>query len=455
MSKIVDFYQYSIHWEYFFETSSEKLEKLFYNSELGLIYRYTPWSELEGFFKRAFYKRKIKQGRPTKFSVRTELAILMLSAYYGYSDRELFIHLVGNWMFQRFAHLRLSGLEDLDYKIVYRIRQRYGEVLDIEKLQLVLTGNASWNEVLKDVNGVLMDATVVESRISYPTSIKLLQQSIERVYRHVSGIRRCLGLMALRTSYKAVSEAYKELMRYRKRRRYYVKRLIRRQLNLLDRLLTELDKLQKSYSFSLLPSAAQELSVIKEVYRQQRLTQQGERVSNPILSLYKPHVRPIFRGKLGKAKEFGLKVHFIKLGSLVFIEHIDNEAYNEGTRLKAAVEYSQLLLRSKVRLVGADKIYWSNSNRRYCTDAGIITNAVRKGRAGSNEASLSQVRRQINKARNSEMEGVIGHLKSHFNMNKVPYKSRKSEELYIFLSTVLHNSIEVGKRLSSREAKAA
>ena len=53
-----------------------------------------------------------------------------------------------------------------------------------------------------------------------------------------------------------------------------------------------------------------------------------------MVSLYKPYVRPIVRGKENKPTEFGMKVHMLQTRGIQYFDLMDFTAYNECKRLK-------------------------------------------------------------------------------------------------------------------------
>ena len=62
-------------------------------------------------------------------------------------------------------------------------------------------------------------------------------------------------------------------------------------------------------------------------------------VKHCIVSIDRPYIRPIVRGKENKRVEFGAKVNNIQIDEISFIEHHSFEAFNEGVRLKECIEY--------------------------------------------------------------------------------------------------------------------
>ena len=130
------------------------------------------------------------------------------------------------------------------------------------------------------------------------------------------------------------------------------------------------------------------LETVTRVYRQQNHFKSGdsrESISNRIVSLSKPHIRPIVRGKETKTVEFGAKCNNILIDGISFIEKLSFNAFNEGTRLKHCVSLSKKLTGVDVKKIGGDQGYSGNDNRTFCKENGIETSFTRKGRTGKNE----------------------------------------------------------------------
>ena len=92
-----------------------------------------------------------------------------------------------------------------------------------------------------------------------------------------------------------------------------------------------------------------------------------------IVSLSKSYIRPILRGKEIKKVEFGPKVNKLLVDGISF----DN--FHEGKRLQSSIYKAQKLVKTKIRVLGADAIYAINENRRFVTSRAIRTDFKRKG----------------------------------------------------------------------------
>ena len=79
----------------------------------------------------------------------------------------------------------------------------------------------------------------------------------------------------------------------------------------------------------------------------------GIRPNGAIVSIDKPYLRPIVRGKEVKPVEFGAKVHKLQIDGISFIEHLSFDAYNEGTRMSQNLFKTQSLTHTKRKDFGS------------------------------------------------------------------------------------------------------
>ena len=93
------------------------------------------------------------------------------------------------------------------------------------------------------------------------------------------------------------------------------------------------------------------MGIITRMYRQQKNHFQNndsrESIPNRIVSLSKPHLRPIVRGKEVKSVEFGAKVNNILVDGISFIEKLSFNAFNEGDAVDALPEDAQETVRGR------------------------------------------------------------------------------------------------------------
>lgn len=124
---------------------------------------------------------------------------------------------------------------------------------------------------------------------------------------------------------------------------------------LLNKLLEELEHIETKIEFEMPQEYWDRKRTVTKVLNQQHHHfETGEKIKDRIVSLSKSYIRPIVRGKEIKKVEFGAKLNKLQINGINFIEHIDFNAFNEGTRFQSTVFYAQQLTKTKTRLAAAD-----------------------------------------------------------------------------------------------------
>jgi len=263
-----------------------------------------------------------------------------------------------------------------------------------------------------------------------------------------------------RSKYKEQYQKYLFYQKSRKKTHAKTKRVRRRLLYLLNKYLKLLPTLigqmkrkesETVYACKVKSNFFARLSVIKKVYQQQQLHFDHPKVSikNRIVSLAKPYLRPIVRGKETKRVEFGMKVHEMQVDGINFIEHWNYEAYHEGIRMKQTIWKHQHLFKKKCKLFGGDQLYANNKNRRYCTKHNIKTCFKAKGKPPTNltiRKQKNQLRKLIGKVRTTRLEGSFGNKKNHYLLDKIKAKNYLTELAWIFFGNLTANAIAIAKR---------
>ena len=200
------------------------------------------------------------------------------------------------------------------------------------------------------------------------------------------------------------------------------------------------------------------LEVITKVYLQQKNHYNSgdarESIPDRIVSVSKPYIRPIVRGKETKSVEFGAKCNNILIDGISFIEKLSFNAFNEGTRLKHCVSLAQKLTGVEVKKIGGDQGYSGNDNRTFCKDNGIETSFTQKGRTSKNETK-NAIKRELARVRATTMEGSFGTQKEHYGLRKVIARIKTTEILFIFFGIHTANVVNLARRESVQQALAA
>lgn len=430
----------------------EKYRKSFNESELGRLYSVFPFERIA---KEAGLSEQ-RLGRKNIFSPCAKIGLMVLKAYTGFSDRQLVEHLNGNIHYQMFCGVMIDPSSPItNYKIVSAIRNEIASRLDIDALQKVLA--LHWKPYLENLHVCMTDATCYESHMRFPTEMKLLWESIGWLYRHTRQHCRDLGIRRPRNKYTDVAKSYLSYCKKRKRKASRTRMLKRRMIRLLEKLIMQKDEIHRQYGASLryTQDYQKRLSIVGKVLVQEKEMFEGRKVSDRIVSIARPYIRPIVRGKETKSVEFGAKVNNIQIDGISFIEHISFKAFNEGIRLKDCIRMQQKLMSVRVRCVAADSIYANNANRKFCTKYGISTSFVRKGRAAKDEQLRKVLRSELSRERATRLEGSFGTQKQHYSLSRIKARNRKTEILWIFFGIHTANAVQMIDKIKNRLDKAA
>jgi transposase, IS5 family len=199
------------------------------------------------------------------------------------------------------------------------------------------------------------------------------------------------------------------------------------------------------------------MATITTVYGQQHDKVYGrvEQIKDRIVSLSKPYIRPIVRGKETKAVEFGAKINKLQVDGISFIEYFSYDAFNEGTRLKSGLELHQCIF-GKCTHHSADKIYATNENRKHCTSQKIVTNFEPKGKQKAAHVEQSKtMRAALNKERGTRLEGSFGNEKNHYLLHKINARNANTEKCWIFFGMMTANASIITNRRQAILKKAA
>lgn len=436
--------------------------KSFLSSELGRMYQSIPWDELESYFLP--YKSSTPLGRKSRFRIRGGLALQFLKHYTGLSDAKLIQRVNTDWHFQMFCSIRLGANEQIkDQDTVGRWRRFFALHMDIDELQDILTDK--WQLYMKDTDTLLDDATCYESYIKYPTDVKLLYDCTTYLFNTIQKLFDQLGISVPRTKYK---HQQRRQTNYQKLKRKPKKRTRKRQRELLywlnrglSLLQDQLNKYRQLHQDIKMIGVYEKIKAIKCIYAQQyqRYHHPEQKINNRIVSLYKPYLRPIVRGKENKKVEFGAKVHISQVDQINFIEHLSFDAFHEGVRMwKSVVKHKKRF--GKCTKYGGDRIYANRKNRKFAKERKIHTCFTPVGRRPIKyPKQKQQMREAIGRARATRLEGSFGNEKNHYGLRKIKAKTKLTEIAWIFFGIHTANVVKISKRIlappSDKTAQAA
>jgi len=376
------------------------------------------------------------------------LGALIIKEISGKSDRETVEQIKENPYLQYFIGMEsYSSKEAFNASMMVHFRKKIGMELinkinkEIEKKA---TGVAS--EKKENEGKLLLDATCTPADIKYPTDIGILNDArektekiIDKRYEEIKEKRkekpRTYREVA-RKEYLAIAK--KRRVSKKERRKGTKKQLgyIKRNLSHIEKMIEEGAKLEK-----LTKKEQEELVTIGKVYEQQleMYEKKTNKVENRIVSVSQPHVRPIVRGKAGKAVEFGAKISASNVNGFVFLDKLSWDNYNESGDLQARIEEYKRETGCYPESVHVDKIYRTKANRAYCKERDIRMSGPRLGRPPK-EASKEKKKeaRSDERVRNA-IEGKFGQGKRKFSLGRVMAKLPETSETVIAMNFLVMN----------------
>ena len=272
-----------------------------------------------------------------------------------------------------------------------------------------------------------------------------------------------LGILSPRTKYLEVEKANLAYVKQRKHGKSQRRKITRRLIKLLGKLLAEIRKIcreRDDMEDVLTFKEKNVMEIITKVYRQQKNhfgnDNPRESIPDRIVSISKPYVRPIVRGKEVKDVEFGAKRNNIQVDGISFIEKLSFNAFNEGIRLEHCIRMHKRLFKVDAKKIGDDTGYAGTANRDLCKEMGIQTSFVKRGRPTTRKNDKDYVRQELARVRATAMEGSFGTQKEHYAMRRIKARKKQTEILYIFFGIHTANVVHLAARLAEQEqVKAA
>jgi len=297
---------------------------------------------------------------------------------------------------------------------------------------------------------VKIDATVIPQNITYPTDTKLLNHSreiseaiIDELYEH----SRELWVSKPRTYRREARKKWLQFSKSRRPNKKTIRKQLRAQLSYLKRNLKHIDKmlysiLESGKQIKLTERLRKKMYVITEIYRQQQEMYDDKRkkISDRIVNVAQPWVRPIVRGKAGSQVEFGAKINLSLTEKMVTVDQSSFDAFNEGSSLVVLLDRYKERFGYYPEYALIDKIYLTRTNRKFMKDKGIKHTGSPLGRPKSIDERLKAKMKKKNNERN-HIEGKIGQGKQKFGMDNLRTKTVASSLCAINLIALAMNML--------------
>lgn len=412
-----------------------------------------PWKEIEHRYAQLFKNKKGNVAKP----LRLALGACIIQAEYGYSDEEVRLQIQeGPYLqfFCGFAEYKDEPPFDASLMVYFRKRlspETLGEIneliiqkaLEEEVDEQDEDDSDNNNDDSGDNDGnegtLIVDATCAPSDIRYPTDTSLLNEARRNSEKLIDMLHISGSGEKPRTYRRRAHKEYNQFVRARKPGRKKIRNCIRKQLGYLGRNLNTIEKMLETGGE--LPARWQErLETLQAVFCQQQKMYQTKThtVERRIVSISRPYLRPIVRGKAKNPVEFGAKLDISVVDGYTRLETYSFEAYNEACFLKTVIErYRQRTGHYPARVL-ADKIYRNRENLRFCKEQGIRLSGPALGRPKKN-AQMDKKQDYTDICERVEVERKIGLAKQKCGLGLLTTRLKETTASVIALSIVVLN----------------
>ena len=291
---------------------------------------------------------------------------------------------------------------------------------------------------------LIIDATIAEQAIRFPTDLSLLNEARELSETIIDYLYKWHALTEKPRTYRRQARAsFVSLVKQRRPSKKKLKHAIKSQLQYLRRNFKSIESMLNMVPkdcVALPYKMLRQYWIIQHVYAQQLEMYQNKtnRCDDRIVSIHQPHVRPIIRGKAHKKTEFGSKLNVsMDKHGLAYIERLDWDAYHEGNDLPNIVESYKARYGFYPEVVMVDTLYGTRANRKYLKDRGIRYGGKPLGRpkkeTTDNKVELAKAKKQRTQdyRQRIPIEGKFGQGKNGYGLNLIKAKLALTSEAWV------------------------
>lgn len=369
-------------------------------------------------------------GRPS-IPIRKIAGVILLRRMFNLSDERAIDQWVENPYWQYFCgEVYFQHSDPFDPTELIKFRQRIGEE-GAEKL-LKLSIDLFDRKEIEDKEA-LIDTTVQEKNITFPTDTKLEKKIIEKCRE----IAKREGFK-LRQSYVRTIPQLMIDQRFREhpRRRKKARQAARSIHTIAGRMVRDVERKLPTHRQS---EYFHDLLIFNMILAQQK-SDKGK-----IYSIHEPHVRCIAKGKEAKKYEFGNKSSIVKtrksgiiIGAMAFTENL-----YDGDTLEPQLQQVERLTGKLPKVAIVDRGY---RGRKQVHSVNIVM--PKKLPASANSYQKQKIRKQF-RAR-AGIEPTIGHVKHDHRMIRNFLSGIIGDKINTILAAAGYNLMKMLSRLKNR-----
>lgn len=412
-----------------------------------------PWDEIEQRYAKLFTNRKGNVAKP----LRLALGACIIQAEYGYSDEEVALQIQETAYLQFFCGYTEYNDEKppFDPSLMVYFRKRLTPEILGEINEMIIrnseteekSDNDDESNLPSNSGTMIVDATCAPSQIKYPQDTELLNEAREITEEVIDELHIPGNGKKPRTYRKKARKQYLHIARSKKRTAKKVRKAIGQQLSYIKRNLKTIENLPVKTD-NLPKQLRAKLETVKKLYDQQKYMYDNHThsVSDRIVSISQPWLRPIVRGKSKAPVEFGAKLDISVVNGFTRLEYHSFDAYNEALKLSDMIERYKERTGCYPERILADKIYRNRENLSYCAERKIRLSGPALGRPKKDEI-CDKKQDYIDESERVEVERKFSLAKRKCGIGLIVTRLKETTCHCLAMSVLLLNLRKSGKVL--------
>jgi len=374
------------------------------------------WKRFEDTFS-SYYS---KNGRPAK-PIRLMVGILLLKQLKNISDEEVVMQWKQNPYFQYFCgYNEFQIVEPCHPTDLVYFRKRIG----VEGMKVIFGMSVTLHGKASEEKQVIIDTTVQENNITYPTDGKLAI----KIINHLVKIAKVEGIQ-LRRTYAREIKGHRISLRFFRhpRKRKKAKSAMKRLQTIAKKIIRDLDR------------KFEDDMALHEKYREKfylcmRILLQSRSTPNKIYSLHEPHAYAVGKGKDHKAWEYGTKASIVTTKKSAIIIGVASHDKNEhdSKTLEAALTSASSYRTKPIKEAICDRGYRGKKE--------VLGTAISlPGVPLKRDTKYQKEKKREKFRKRAAIEPIIGHMKSDHRMQRNYLKGFIGDEINLLLAASAFN----------------
>jgi transposase, IS5 family len=384
-------------------------------------------------------------GRPAKPS-RAKVGLLILKHLYRYSDVELADLIKRDIYAQYLCDVSLKEAKNfINPSTLSKFRKQIG-VEGVKLIEQEVFLSLQRTKLLKG-RQLVCDTTVVPSDIAYPTDVSLLDKLRRKAVQYLDTAKQ-FGAKAYRTYKRTAQRVFITYQKIRRHTTQSRRRVQRKLLQFSRRNISQLKEAAETIAADtheaagnakdkFIKEARRFLDTASTILTQQKDVYQGLPVKERIVSVHKPHIRPMVRGKYPVEVEFGPKALLNLKNKCLFLESLNFANVSDANLLETAIDAYKERFGTYPSQLSTDRGFWSKENYHLAEECNISKIAI-ENKGKSSYLAHKPFRERLRRLRCS-IEAKISLAKRKYGLDRIRYHIPGGEEIWIRLGLMAMN----------------